>query len=284
MCTSLSHQDISRYIDLVANHPEKYSWQVRKNVYLDRMPLWSILYPLEKLTGIPGRVHDFFMTARYFIRYKRFYTVPHNNLHSCGYTNRALLLQNMFNQKYIQDFKYYYEFLNNLQNAEPGLFKVTLTFLDHSIMIIKNIENSSTTYRIVQSYVHQYSLKDFLQNHGKEFQHQNFEELSEKFLQPLKTILDKTGQLEENEIVAFEHLTKIRENRYLGRKIPVEGIHFSTSRTTNVPQDNFYLRKVAGLALLIHVVSTIASGFFGAIIIRRLVLRLTRMNLSLFKT
>lgn len=243
MTTNLNSQQIDQYIHEMANNPENFALQVRKSVFLDQMPLWSVLYPLEKSTGIVGRASDFFSSASHVIREGTIPLYAHNNPQACGYTATAFIAQNMFGQKHVQHFLNFEQFMDGLQDAEPGVFHIGSDYLDHAITLIKYFENGSVKYRVVQSYVKQYTLKSFIQNHGNEFQYNSFLDLSVRFLRPLTTVLSKKGKFEEKEVLAFEQITKVREEQFLGQVIPPSGIDYGISRTTDTPQDDSRQRQ-----------------------------------------
>jgi hypothetical protein len=268
MTVKLNSQQIDYCIQVIAEHPEQYAWGVRQQIYLETMPFWSILYPVEAATGVVGKIADVFASMMHLVCHGKTYLLAHNNPHSCGYTGLAFQGQNMFDQKYIQHFTSHQQFFDGLQDGESGVFSLGSCELDHRITIIKYFEESEK-YKVVQSYVKCYTLKDFLHRWGHEFEYQNFQDLKQRFLQPFYTVLDQRGPFTEKEIAAFAQITKVRQERWLGEQVLREGTS-SVCRTTDVPQDNSWERQTKGFIKLIHLVSTIVPGIIGFLIMKRL--------------
>lgn len=105
---------------------------------------------------------------------------------ACGLSAGAIMLRNVFKQKYYKEVKTIDNLYKELGNDEEGCFWVSIGFgeyVDHAFVIIKYNNDDKIHYQIVQSYIFKYSLKDNLINNIKYFT--EFRILKDEILDPL---------------------------------------------------------------------------------------------------
>lgn len=270
----ISNEQINQNIQEIAYNSTKLIEQCAKIQVFKYISSMVCLLPRRKNDRNSGKIADVYSIWADGFDY--------NNPQRCGITASAIFTQNMFNQKHIAQLNTYEEFSQGLQDAEPGLFWLTLPSLDHTLILIKTFENGETGYQVVQSYIGQYTLAEFLENYSKEFKYKNYKELNDLFLQPLATILfDIEGEKNiyekiETKREAYKKLTKITSSSrkiYLclfiftipkSDFIPFHPYALNILRSTNVHQK--YNENVDLKLTLIHACGTAAAIGTAAIV------------------
>lgn len=208
-------------------------------LFRSSVPIWSDQYWLEMWFGTYSKKDLFWQDPS-----------------ACGTTSAAIMQMNPFNQKYYVDISSIEQLYDELQNDEPGCFRIAVDFgshhitsrygtatrvcTDHAFIIIKYVWHDKsvcyTSYQLVQSYVCTYTLKHNLKYNPMYFS--SFEQLNRKVLNPLKSLL-----LGEHYVLGPEFI-RIWKNitgiKLLGSSIPTDVTHsfpvkpyFDAKRTTN---------------------------------------------------
>ncbi|CRX37512.1 hypothetical protein ELAC_0150 [Estrella lausannensis] len=150
-----------------------------------------------------------------------------SNKFACGTTARAIVQGNLFGQSRYQKIDSVKKLFRSLKDAEEGTFFLniygsefvneenkTAVFQGHAFTVLKAIEDGKTGYLLAQSYVEEYSLKDFLLNADRYYF--DFSSLKEKVLRPFFSILNKRGPWTKKECRDFSSITSIYSERLIG--------------------------------------------------------------------
>lgn len=157
----------------------------------------------------------------------------------CLYTSRSICSLNLLNQKYDMFMQDVTHFEENLKNDEEGIFHVQICEVsviyvpNHSFIIIKLFENGHPIFKVVQSYVTRYDLKDYLDR--TQGVYYNFNDLYEKVLKHVYTMIDAKSVIWNAEKrKSWLQLTGVATDEYASKKHTFIKC-FVTRSTNNTP-------------------------------------------------
>jgi hypothetical protein len=254
---------------------------------LDSLPTWSASYWIERATGLYSTMTVIEHKARYNIEDSK--DIWWKNPKACGCTANAIMALNLFNHKYTHELASFEQLEEALQNEEPGTFEISMNaikfmkpsghktaYMGHAFNIIKVVYEDKIGYRLVQSYVDKYTLKNFLSRDKEVIV--GFEDLKKRLLIPLRSVLYTQGPWQMLQCVDYQKITSVA--------VPYQGWTPCTStrsfkgkstfkRTSNrKPKTTSYLETAS------HVIGT-ASLLLGVIGFSCAVLmRITKGNRS----
>lgn len=189
--------------------------------YIVNVPVWSILYIIEKLTGVLTATH---MMIDFYTYKSKIKEIWWRNPQACGCVANAIIQSNYFNHIYINTLVFE-KLEEELKNDEPGIFKISLDsvlmknrlggtkeFPGHSFIIIKSNQkngNDDWNYQLYQSYVGKYSLKKFINENQEDFNFNTFLDLKKSILDAINTIINNKGEFNFRVCNSYQQITNI---------------------------------------------------------------------------
>jgi hypothetical protein len=187
-----------------------------------------------------------YLAHTHYLFFNRSTRVPMYGAASCQDSVSAIIQRNLFDHKLFRDIDSLERCALELQDKEEGTFSVRMSqrffvadtdeirqFQGHSFIIVKMIEGDSTFYLIAQSFVEKYSLKTFILKNEMIFD--SYAQLNEKVLEPLKLIVNKSGEWSDKECRAHFELTGVFPGWLIGFSPPNHNLLEATrfGRSTN---------------------------------------------------
>lgn len=138
----------------------------------------------------------------------------------------AMIQLNLFKHKLYREIDNLKMFECELQNNEEGTFSVRIPgapfvnnleeriFQGHDFIIFKVREMNNNSYFVAHSFVDQYSLKSFISENKMIYE--NFDQLKKAVLDPVESIINKSGKWTEKECQAYCDLTSIYPDWLIG--------------------------------------------------------------------
>lgn len=226
-CSSQYIKATQRF-DKVSLQRSKISSQgVAKSLMKER--ICHIQKELVRLDENPS-LCNYFAHAHYLFFIRSPY-VPRHGSGMCQETAYAIIQRNLFDHKLFRELDSLEKCELELKDEEEGTFLVRMSqrffvdgsgeerqFQGHTFIIVKMIEGDNTSYLIAQSFVERYSLKSFILENRMIYD--SYDELKEKVLTPLKSILEKSGNWTDKECRAHYQMTDVFPGWLIGFSPP----------------------------------------------------------------
>lgn len=159
----------------------------------------------------------------------------------------AMIHLNLFNHKLYREIDNLKMFKHELQDNEEGAFTVRIpgalffdeamkdrVFQGHDFIIYKIIEGDSIAYMVAQSFVDEYSLKNFILENKMIYD--SYEDLKIAVLDQVSSIINKNGAWTDKENQAYFNLTSVSADRLIGFSHPEENLlkYVEFGRSSNI--------------------------------------------------